>query len=305
MSTDNTISDNYAPNWLPFISPEGDILADILFAVDCQICRKRLAISEPPDAEEVESFAVLPCGHAFGCERHWINGSDDPTCPSCRFSLRHSRCEHKFVPRPIELNNSTNMYDAISQSIVGELPPLCRDCLSGRHRPRGRASGDRTSHSRSTRPRGYEESYDNYGSGPDFSSPQYSRGHGRYRDRVADSPPVSPTSRHFSRRMPVPSHDGRYGTLYGPSSRSVSYSAMPYSGRRDVSSATPSSYRHHGHRHHHNNGPLDDGAIQEMVEEELAERVEAMNLSAEQRAAAVDYLTGQVRRRMREGDSGY
>ncbi|KAI8949492.1 hypothetical protein F4801DRAFT_580317 [Xylaria longipes] len=64
MATDNSIGDNYAPNWLPYFSLDGDIFCD--FDVECQICNKRLAITELADGEDIEDFCVLPCGHAFG-----------------------------------------------------------------------------------------------------------------------------------------------------------------------------------------------------------------------------------------------
>ncbi|KAH8157343.1 hypothetical protein CIB48_g10903 [Xylaria polymorpha] len=59
-----TITDNYTPNWLPYLSRKGDLFAQ--FDVECGICNKRLAISAPPDEENVEAFCIFPCGHAFG-----------------------------------------------------------------------------------------------------------------------------------------------------------------------------------------------------------------------------------------------
>ncbi|RWA04002.1 hypothetical protein EKO27_g11102 [Xylaria grammica] len=103
MAEDNSITDNFALNWLPYFSPEGDVLPDILFAVECGICGNQLAISQPPDDEDIETFCVLPCGHAFGhqCINSW-------------------------------LGDSYNMREAISSCIVGGdgLPSECENCRS-------------------------------------------------------------------------------------------------------------------------------------------------------------------------------
>ncbi|KAI0112148.1 hypothetical protein GGR51DRAFT_557329 [Nemania sp. FL0031] len=141
MSTNNTITDNYAPNWLPFISPEGDILEDVIFDVECQICNKRLAITEPADEDNIESYTVLPCGHVFGhtCIGLWMDasnqGSCPSTCPSCRFVLQHSGCNDYVVLK--EINSGSNMWTTISDSIVDEggLPPVCAFCENGQPLP--------------------------------------------------------------------------------------------------------------------------------------------------------------------------
>ncbi|KAI1179624.1 hypothetical protein F4777DRAFT_600416 [Nemania sp. FL0916] len=113
--SDNTMSDNYAPNWLPFFSPDGDVLPDVFFGVECQVCNKRLAICEPANNDDVEDFAVLPCGHAFGheCVSQWLRAAGNPNCPSCRDELPIG-----FIPRPIRLDGS-NMKRAIEESLTG------------------------------------------------------------------------------------------------------------------------------------------------------------------------------------------
>ncbi|KAI0860455.1 hypothetical protein F4860DRAFT_525301 [Xylaria cubensis] len=98
MTTQNELTDSFAPNWLPYFSSRNGA-AFVHFKVDCQICDKRLAITEPV-SDEVEEFCVLPCGHAFGynCIVSWVNQqSTNANCPSCRFSLVHS-CGHGFFP---------------------------------------------------------------------------------------------------------------------------------------------------------------------------------------------------------------
>ncbi len=137
--SENSISDNFAPNWLPYFSPEGDILPDVVFHVDCQICDKKLAISQPVD-DENEPFVVLPCGHAFGlsCIKTWLRRSPNATCPSCRSPLWYSECEHYITPKPIQLGVD-NMREAISKRIVGQdgLPSHCRGCRERHARGEG------------------------------------------------------------------------------------------------------------------------------------------------------------------------
>ncbi|KAI0973076.1 hypothetical protein F4678DRAFT_478290 [Xylaria arbuscula] len=129
----NMVSDNFAPNWLPYLTPEGEIIPDVSFLVDCQICRKNLAITHPATGDDFEMFCVLPCGHAFGyeCLKLWLEASDYATCPSCRFSLWHRRCNHYITAEPLYLGVE-NMHRSISESIAGHegLPPNCESCQS-------------------------------------------------------------------------------------------------------------------------------------------------------------------------------
>ncbi|KAI0518179.1 hypothetical protein F5B22DRAFT_644942 [Xylaria bambusicola] len=129
--SENCITDNFATNWLPHFSPEGNILPDVSFKVDCQICSKSLAISDPADGENFETFTVLPCGHAFGLEdvQTWVIASDSATCPSCREPLWHRDCEHYISLRPLEAGMN-NMRKAISKCIR-QIPPKCRHCRHG------------------------------------------------------------------------------------------------------------------------------------------------------------------------------
>ncbi|KAK5631312.1 hypothetical protein RRF57_007026 [Xylaria bambusicola] len=153
--SENCISDNFAPNWLPyftpdieiegqvipvavqyihyyptlFTTPEGNVLPDVIFKVDCQICGKLLAISDREDNEKYEIFTVLPCGHAFGLEdiKEWLLYGSSPTCPSCRAPLWHQNCEHYISLTPLEFGMN-NMRTAISKCIR-EISPQC--CQNG------------------------------------------------------------------------------------------------------------------------------------------------------------------------------
>ncbi|KAI1187967.1 hypothetical protein F5B17DRAFT_452452 [Nemania serpens] len=143
MSANNTIVDHYAPNWLPFFSRNGEIAAGVEFKVECGICNKRLAISEPADDDDIEDYAILPCQHAFGydCIKMWKRSSETANCPTCREKLWHSSCEHDFPLRRLKFDG-TNVGKAVAEcSVPGGLPPLCRDCVSGRRPPRGYDNG--------------------------------------------------------------------------------------------------------------------------------------------------------------------
>ncbi|CAJ2511293.1 Uu.00g069180.m01.CDS01 [Anthostomella pinea] len=114
---ENSLVDHYTPNWLDYFSPDGDLLGDVLLQVDCQICDKKLAIIQPPD-DENEAYTVLPCGHAFGynCIQLWLEGGNNPTCPSCRKSLEHRDCGHLFSPQSFEPVDGFNVHQ--------DLPPV-------------------------------------------------------------------------------------------------------------------------------------------------------------------------------------
>ncbi|KAI0485489.1 hypothetical protein F4859DRAFT_528471 [Xylaria cf. heliscus] len=127
---ENSITDNYAPNWLPYLSEDGDTY--VHFDVPCPICSKRLAISEPPDGEDVEVYCIFPCGHAFGheCATTWLSQSANETCPSCRRVLVHGGCGHTVVPLVLKLSDNVNLHKIISNTVVGaeEMPVDCRLC---------------------------------------------------------------------------------------------------------------------------------------------------------------------------------
>ncbi|KAI0974830.1 hypothetical protein F4678DRAFT_457946 [Xylaria arbuscula] len=124
----NMVSDNFAPNWLPYLTPEDVIIPDTSFSVDCQICVKKLAIECEEDfsEEEFEEYRILPCGHTFGleCIELWLKAS-----PSCRFPLWHTSCKHLVDQESLHLE-ADNTYTVISKCIVGGqgLNPCCDYC---------------------------------------------------------------------------------------------------------------------------------------------------------------------------------
>ncbi|EJT74053.1 hypothetical protein GGTG_07902 [Gaeumannomyces tritici R3-111a-1] len=63
----------------------------------CPICQE--SVGEPTADGITETWASLPCGHAFGsgCIKTWLAITDHPTCPICRLSMAHS-CRHPVLP---------------------------------------------------------------------------------------------------------------------------------------------------------------------------------------------------------------
>ncbi len=75
----------------------------------CEICylpTSTLPTSDPPHYFQrladinTEYLAILPCTHSFGhkCLLSWLASTTKPSCPSCRYNLRHSGCGHYVVP---------------------------------------------------------------------------------------------------------------------------------------------------------------------------------------------------------------
>lgn len=239
------MSDNYAPNWMPYFSPEGNIIPGIPFEVDCPICEDRLAVTEPPD-KGMELLSVLPCGHAFGhkCVSEWVDHAEEPTCPTCRFSLLYSRCEHAFVPQSIQFNHP-NLRGAISDSISGALPPLCPHCeahgmtRSSRHRERGpqiivTGSGD------APPPQIFVQS-----GGSRYQYQGHQQGHSHHHQgQHSQASPSPSSSRHH--------HQGSGSRPSSQAASSVSSSRSHHhqSHHSHASGSSPSSSRHQGHSHH-------------------------------------------------------
>ncbi|KAI8632196.1 hypothetical protein F5Y19DRAFT_472219 [Xylariaceae sp. FL1651] len=118
------LDEDYAPNWLPYFSPQGRLVGTVRLDVECSICGQKLAIMQPPDAN-YEAFAVLPCGHVFGhnCIKLWFR--QNPTCPKCRRNVEHRACGHSVVPQRLEYMNGFNIHQDLPP-ILGEneeLPP--------------------------------------------------------------------------------------------------------------------------------------------------------------------------------------
>jgi hypothetical protein len=138
MPAGKVLSENFAPNWLPRISSTSDVPSDLTFDVECQICIKKLAIIEPLNDEDVETYTILPCGHVFSykCAKIWLNSSQNANCPYCRKLSYHSSCRHVVTLRFFQFQpkNGGNLQEAISECVAGDdgLPPKCGHCLSGK-----------------------------------------------------------------------------------------------------------------------------------------------------------------------------
>ncbi|GAW13137.1 hypothetical protein ANO14919_025150 [Xylariales sp. No.14919] len=284
MAEDNSITDNFALNWLPYFSPEGDVLPDILFAVECGICGNQLAISQPPDGDDIETFCVLPCGHAFGheCINSWLGSSNSPNCPSCRYSLYHSGCEHVIAPDLICLGDSYNMREAISSCIVGGdgLPSECENCrsdgASSSHWDGNNDEGGFDDQFQSSFPLESEFSRMNLGGGPSNAYGEVSY--------------FPPTSSGTDPRMLYPGN-AQYGD----------YSGLPPVPDLSGPSLAPDPIRSRHRRRRHGGGSGENYTpeqIREMATEMFDERPDSGFLLPEQREAAIDELTRRVTRRL-------
>ncbi|KAI0541711.1 hypothetical protein GGR58DRAFT_510768 [Xylaria digitata] len=286
-TVDNSISDNFAPNWLPFFSPEGDILPDISFNVECGICRNQLAISEPPDGENTEGFTVLPCGHAFGheCVSNWLQSTGSPNCPSCRYELWHGECEHAIIPQLIQLEDGKNMRQAISDCIGEEIPPNCDECQSGGGgRRRSSRGGDNDNEGE------FDEGYSGDGSSepPEQFQPHY--------DPLPEFANLNfgYGPRYPHAQIPIAPDEVPYGGhLYGPLRRAATFSGMSSA---PGFSGTPHPRSHRRRRRHRHDADenLDMDAIREMVTEEFDEWPESRNLPPNEREAAINHLVNRV-----------
>ncbi|KAI0413132.1 hypothetical protein F5X98DRAFT_379102 [Xylaria grammica] len=123
------IQDNYSPNWVPYFTPEGNLLPGVGLSVECGICNTKLAITNQVDHHH-ESFAMLPCGHVFGheCVTKWL--SHKPNCPICRKSFEHRICHHYADPQEIQGGADFNICRDLPPTMaVGEqLPGFCNKC---------------------------------------------------------------------------------------------------------------------------------------------------------------------------------
>ncbi|RWA10867.1 hypothetical protein EKO27_g4241 [Xylaria grammica] len=123
------IQDNYSPNWVPYFTPEGNLLPGVGLSVECGICNTKLAITNQVDHHH-ESFTMLPCGHVFGheCVTKWL--THKPNCPMCRKSFEHRICHHYADPQEIQGGADFNICRDLPPTMaVGEqLPGFCNKC---------------------------------------------------------------------------------------------------------------------------------------------------------------------------------
>jgi len=66
----------------------------------CSICQE--TIGNPLPDGVIETWAMLPCGHAFGsfCIKTWLGLAEQPSCPVCRRDMQHA-CGHPCLPRVV------------------------------------------------------------------------------------------------------------------------------------------------------------------------------------------------------------
>lgn len=164
-TTNNVLSDHYAPNWLALYDANGALSANASAQVKCHICSiQYLAITHPStpgtnDAgtsvvetggnvehdeqqvhtpagnnEEYETFTVLPCGHAFGyaCIKAWFEHAQMPNCPFCRKYMRHRGCGHVVEIQPRDTVDGFDFPLTVADLLRDheELPLLCKRCIS-------------------------------------------------------------------------------------------------------------------------------------------------------------------------------
>lgn len=138
MSADHALSQNFAPNWLPYLAPTGEPLPDLEFDVECGICKEKLAIDKVSSDEHAEPYTILPCGHVFGfnCASKWLTSDNSCSCPCCRKNMYHRLCQHgvNLTPYKPARDGSNKIREAISESVLAsgsEIPDTCRFCIAG------------------------------------------------------------------------------------------------------------------------------------------------------------------------------
>ncbi|KAI1190909.1 hypothetical protein F5B17DRAFT_6567 [Nemania serpens] len=104
----------------------------------CAFCNMRLSVHSPPNGVDVEAFAILPCGHAFGfgCLEMWLEHT--PECPTCGASAKHRRCGHL-----VELEKKQQIHKRIFLDVtdLAEFPSRCHDCTHRERRERRERQG--------------------------------------------------------------------------------------------------------------------------------------------------------------------
>jgi len=135
--TNLTLIHSYIPNWLPHFGEDGNLLPGVKLSVDCPICLRKLAITEPENENE-EAFSKLPCGHAFGheCINNWLHDCIQErgkfTCPTCRVQFKHEACGHQIVLGRI--NTGASLSSLSLRERLGpcgpeqKVPPFCFSC---------------------------------------------------------------------------------------------------------------------------------------------------------------------------------
>ncbi|KAI0856564.1 hypothetical protein F4860DRAFT_506666 [Xylaria cubensis] len=113
---------NLTFDWVGVIATHGTI------KVPCGICGLRLSVHHPPKEYQVESFTILPCGHAFGykCIQALFQIDDSALCPSCEVSARHSGCGHLAKLGKMQQEDKNLTLEMVDKD---GLPALCDHCV--------------------------------------------------------------------------------------------------------------------------------------------------------------------------------
>ncbi|KAI0404806.1 hypothetical protein F4802DRAFT_615238 [Xylaria palmicola] len=123
------VDSSYAHTWVKHFNSSGELLPGVDLSVDCGICGTALAITTPADNTH-QSFAVLPCGHAFGhaCITQWFRYTAD--CPQCRRRIRHRACGHSVMLRELQGGGSFNPHRDVlaAMNTDEELAGFCASC---------------------------------------------------------------------------------------------------------------------------------------------------------------------------------
>ena len=106
----------------------------ITFLVDkpnnlvCQICQDSVfQPRENPDDLADNTFAIMPCGHAYGssCLDSWLR--QQGRCPACKLELVHPECGHRIPPKL--LTSTSIQFLPRTLPDKGAIPPQCGRCL--------------------------------------------------------------------------------------------------------------------------------------------------------------------------------
>ncbi|GAP90414.2 putative cell cycle checkpoint protein [Rosellinia necatrix] len=118
----------YVKNWLVHCDARGRLLSGRFLQVSCAICNTNLAVTAEPDFQH-EPFTMLPCGHVFGqqCLNQWFKLSREPSCPTCRRSMRHAHCGHA-VPLPVVAGSPYIILHRDLPELMDQIEPTCYGC---------------------------------------------------------------------------------------------------------------------------------------------------------------------------------
>ncbi|KAJ9133136.1 hypothetical protein NKR23_g10922 [Pleurostoma richardsiae] len=96
---------------------------------DCPICHEEVGQQTPEGVKE--SWALTPCGHAFGsiCLKRYLGNTPRPQCPVCRQNVFHS-CAHPILPVPCD--RTKDVAHPIAPADGDPRNAMCPYCLAKR-----------------------------------------------------------------------------------------------------------------------------------------------------------------------------